>query len=340
MTRASRWLLLGWALACAFARPAGAAEGSRRSEIAHELASGETFEALAQEYYGDPEFAELLRRHNDARGTGDRSPVVRVPTARIHSVREGDTWSSIAATYWGDPALGRALASQLGVDPGSTPEAGASLQIPGLVEWKIRKGESLAVVSRHLYGTPDRTRQIAGLSAISEPSRVRVGDRVRAPFLVHARVSEAGSLPDTDRGPDDPAPVPPPISPPAQATGPGTDGPSAPVPVAEPVSATPSSLTEEDRHTLRSGVNAYLEGSYEEALERLEEIRGSVLARGDDGERTLLLRHLVFLYVAFDRLDDACGPYLALRRIDPEGSLDPDEVSPKVRSAVASCGDP
>lgn len=271
---------------------------------------------------------------------------MRVPTARVHPVREGDTWSSIAGTYWGDPALGRALALQLGVDPGSLPEVGASLQIPGLVEWRIRKGESLAVVSRHLYGTPDRTRQIAALSEISEPSRVRVGDRVRAPFLVHARVSEAESTgetespPDSDRGPDDPAPSPPPISAPAEATGPGTDGPTAPRPVAEPVSAPPSSLTEEDRRTLRSGVNAYLEGSYEEALERLEAIRRSVLAQGDDGERALLLRHLVFLYVAFDRLDDACGPYVALRRIDPEGSLDPDEVSPKVRLAVAGCGEP
>jgi hypothetical protein len=345
MTRASRWAWVAVTLASGLLASARAESPARGSEIAHVRAEGETLERVAGDYYGDSGFADLIRRHNEALGADAHARTVRIPTARVHSVGDGDTWASLAQTYWGDPALGPTLARQLGAEPDAPLESGASLQIPGLVEWRLRRGETLAQVSRTLYGTADRAGEIAALSGIANPNRLGVGARVRAPFLVHARVHK------------DPAATPPvPPAPPQPETG-VAKGPEAAVvptdlrgdPPSEPaqVATSPplleppaSALSPEDRQALRIGVNGYLEGSYESALEQLESVRASVLARGSDAERAQLLHHLVLLYVAFDRPDDACGPHLALQRIDPAQSLDPDQVSPKVRVAVERCREP
>ena len=84
-------------------------------------------------------------------------------------------------------------------------------------------------------------------------------------------------------------------------------------------------------------VGAYLDGSYDRALEELETLRPGVLESGQRGEQELLLTNLVYLYVAFDRPNQACETFGELRTLDPQVQFDEDLVSPKIRRLVERC---
>ena len=114
----------------------------------------------------------------------------------------------------------------------------------------------------------------------------------------------------------------------------------APGPVTRPVpvaSAPPNASAKGLKKSLRRAINVYLEGRYDDALTQLEELRPRVLARGSRSEQLLLLEHLTFVYVAFDRVKDACDGYRALLQLEPNFRWNGDRVSPKILRLVATC---
>ncbi len=225
-------------------------------------------------------------------------------TVREHRIAEDDIRASLADRYWGDARLGPGLAHFAAVDEAHTLPVGEVLSVPFLVDHEVRRSETLVRVSRAYYGTPRHAAALASLNGIGEPDRLRVGRRIRVPVF---EPRSAAPLAD--------APVLQPAAP--RRAAPKARGPHA--------------------RELRQAVNTLLDGGFDAALTRLEELRAGVLAQDTRDERLLLLRALVFAYVAFERQADACNAYRAFRELDPDTDWDPELVSPRILDAVADC---
>ncbi|MFQ5512894.1 MAG: LysM domain-containing protein [Myxococcota bacterium] len=297
----TRWLVLLTLFAAA--SPAGSRELVYRPE------KGETLESLARRFYGDEDLAILLRVYNGLE-PGQSSPSVelRIRVADRHRVTEGETWSGLADRYWSDASLHRSLAELVAGDPQAPPRKGETLVIPALAPYPLGPGETLAAVSRRIFGDSAHAELLARLNGVSDPRRLQVGTILHVPVWPPADAGKSpATLPDVA------------ASPPQEAgTGRGTQAPS---------------LSSQLRHA----VNAYLDGSYQAALKKLEALRPTILEKGRRAEQTLLLRHLVFVYAAFDRREEACKSYGKLKEIDPELHWSRDEVSPKILGLLESC---
>ncbi len=226
---------------------------------------------------------------------------------RQHVVRIGDTWSELAQRYWGNARLAPELAhfaapKQEKLRPGQT------LRIPGLGEHRIAAGETLLGISRG-YGGGDRfahARALASINQIRNARALKVGQRIRVPVFEPVKEAQLPAVSLTPKTRQE---------------------------------SNPSAKTRDESLSdgLRFAINAYVDGSYETALARLEKLRTPVLATGSVEERVRLLRTLVYLYVAYDRLNDACATDLGLRAIAPGENWDGDLVSPKVVDALRRC---
>lgn len=307
MTRATRRALGGvLVLTLALAAPA------QSREITHRVAPGETLSDIAKQYYGSTERARILQLYNRLESLQIQAGRdLRIPLVDEHSVAAGETWSDLAERYWGDATLHRELARATAGGSRATLRSGQKLIIPVLVPYRLQRGETLVAVARRFFGRPDQAQSLARINGIRNPRRLQVGERLLIP---RSDLSLARRIPAR----------------PARA--PETPSVSAPPPPKRPAAEPPNFGGE-----LRRAINSYLDGNYQGALEKLEEVRPRVLARGRAAERKLLLRHLIFVYTAFDRQADACTSYRALLQLDPQFDWDPDEVSPKILGLVARC---
>ena len=289
-----------------------------RSQVMHRIERGDTLGLLAERYYGDASLADLIAGHNRIEGRLEPGIEIRLPSASRHEVARGESWSDLAARYWGDAALGRSLARWCGSEGDSEPGAGTVLTIPALVRHRLAPGETLIGLARRFYRDPDRAQDLGRLNRVDEPRRLHAGRELRIPLLASVRDApvQAGSPASRDR---------------SIASEPPPPGPSA-----SEVASGPA-LQTELFPGLMAAVNAYLDGSFEDALIRLEAQRSRVLAAGSDNERGLLLRYLMYSYVAFERNDAACDAFAALREIADPPDLDPEIVSPKIREVLRHC---
>jgi hypothetical protein len=273
------------------------------------LAPGESLEQLAERIYGDPMRAAVLRAHNRLpAGPPEPGAMLEAPVSETVWVGAGDSWSSLAKEHWGDARLARDLARLVSGDADAKLPVGATIQLPVFVEERLGRGDTLAALSRRHYSTSARADLLLRVNGIRNARRLQVGAKIRVPVVL----SEAGLQAEQPLGP--PAPRQPDVAAPAAAAAGG--------PFEVP---------------LRDAIHAYLEGSYDRALEELEELRPGVLANGSRQDQELLLSHLVYLYVAFDRPDRACETFSGLRRLDREIRFDEDLVSPKIRRLVERC---
>ena len=315
--------LAGAAAAWLLAAPPAGAE-----EVVHAVEQGETLSDLAQRYWGEAGWAELLRTHNGLQTrSAPRGTKIRIPVASEHRVGPGETWASIAKRALGDAAFGRLVARLNGRDPAVRPKAGETIRIPVLVDYRLGRGETLASLSRRfLTGTGDWP-LLAKLNGIENPSRLRAGTRLRIPVVPRSRPPDSPAALPKDK--PRPAPVAPaPVSAPPERA-------SEPLPAAPPPHAkkTPARV----KAILQAGVNAYFEGRYEEARDQMEALRPEMNVRGSTGDRVELLEYLTLVHVAFDDGEAACRTYRALRAVDPEQRWDPVRVSPKVSRTTSLC---
>jgi LysM repeat protein len=284
-----------------------------RAQVLHRTEPGETLSELAQRYYGDASFADLIAAHNKLARDPQPGVELRLPSASRHTVARRESWNDLAARYWSDASLGPALARWCGFDPAAPPAVGSVIEIPALFTYRLKPGETLVGLARRFQRDPSRGVLLAELNRVPDPKYVHAGRELRIPVM--ASVREAGETASKSAS-----------EPPASASKPSRDVASGP-PRSDPA------LTPD----LMSAVNAYLDGDFEAALSQLEQQRPKLLAKGSDSERKLLLRYLIFSYVAFERNDAACDAYAALRGIERKPDLDPELVSPKIRDALARC---
>jgi hypothetical protein len=277
--------------------------GASRAQLLHRVGPGDTVRALSLRFYEDARFAELISAHNGLRAEPKPGTELRIPSASRHEVRRGESWSDLAARYWSDAGLGSALAQWCGAERDSAPQPGQRLTIPALVNYRLRPGETLAALSRRFYGGPQRAESLARLNRTRNANRLRAGHLLRIPLLAAAQGVEENE----------------PVA--------RRDVAAAPSEARDPAPAA----------DLQNAVNAYLDGSFEQALEKLEQLELRIRRSGSVAEQRMVLRYLVFSYVAFDRDDAACDAFARLRKVEPDPDLDPELVSPKIRGVINRC---
>jgi nucleoid-associated protein YgaU len=290
----------------------------------HRVQAGETLAAIATRRYGDASLADVLAAHNGLAGAPAAGTELRLPSGSRHTVTRGESWEDLAARYWDDAALGPVLAAWLGAGSGPAPAPGSSVEIPALFTYRLKPGETLVGLARRHYRDVSRAQLLARLNALRDPDRVPAGRKLRVPIAARLLADDA-LVQNASATPVQSVAAKSGVMTPSQ---PGPDVASRPGPrsTPDPVSA-----------ALMTAINAYLDGSFETALEQLEAQRSRVLAEGSPEERKVLLQYLIFSYVAFDRDDAACDAYAALRKVERPPRLSPELVSPKIRDALATC---
>jgi LysM repeat protein len=300
------------------------------SEIVHRVEPGETLTDIARKQWGEPGWAELLRTHNDLGVQPLREgQELRIPTPEERIAEEGDSWGALARLTLGDAVLGPVLAELNGLPSDEPPPVGATILVPAIAVYRLQRGETLAAVARRfLSGTGD-WKLLARLNQFGNPHALAPGTKVKIPLPTRAAstktpseqsappaATKATPAPSVKRAAPEPDP-----KPHVGARGPAV--PEAPPPRFE--------------EAIRVGVNAYLDGRYEEARDELEKLRPEVERQGSPEERRTLLEYLTRVYVAFEDVERACDAYAALHAADPEHSWNRDRISPKVIRLTSLC---
>jgi len=305
-------------------------------ERAHVVRSGESASAIAERSYGDSRLGTLLLAFNGRRGTTIHAgETLRLPYSDVHRVRSGDSWSALTRRYLGSSTAWQAVAELNGLAPDQPLRVGQELVFPVVLEHRLERGATLAVLAERYYGDATRGRLLQEFNRLEDPRRLAVGATVRVPLTsLRLRRSDAPAPVPT------PAPAPqPPVARAAVAT-------PSPTPVATP---SPTELVVEAQQPapvsyymteLAAAEGAFRRAEFESALTLLEELREPVSLGGTPAERRELLRLLSFVYVAFDNEEEACAAYGALTRLDGAPTLDPDLVSPKIRALLSACVSP
>lgn len=103
------------------------------------------------------------------------------------------------------------------------------------------------------------------------------------------------------------------------------------------------------REAVRDAIEAYGEGEYEFALNRLREAESApAFAQLAAAERVVIHKYIAYCEVAFERRDAAKAAFLSALAIDPGLEFDVDKVSPKIlevfreakRESSAALGSP
>jgi LysM repeat protein len=285
-----------------------------RSQVLHRTEPGETLGDLAKRYYGDPSLADLIAAHNGLGTKLQPGVELRLPGASRHTVVPGESWDDLAARYWSDARLGPTLASWFGDT--SDPQVGANLEVPALFGYRLAAGETLVGLARRFYRDITRADLLARLNRVDDPKHLHAGRKLQIPVVAWLEEMDGAASRVASRGPE-PAP---------SASSSSHD-----------VAAAPSRSDPDLARDLMRAVNAYLDGDFEGALSQFENQRKRVLTRGTEDQRKLLLRYLIFSYVAFDRDDATCQTYAALRQLERPPRLEPELVSPKIRDALGRC---
>ena len=269
------------------------------SDITHRVASGESASSIAARYYADHDLADALLGYNGKSGTVIRAgESLRIPICDEHVVVAGDSWSALAQRYLGRADGWPAVAMLNGLSPEQSLRVGQHLTFPVVLDHALRPGETLAVLAQRFYGNPKRSGVLRRFNVIDDPRRLSVGQSVEIPLVVFRAASR----------PVDPAPAPVPAPPPRRFTG-----------------------------ELHSVALAVAEGEFEDAADRIGEVRDDVTRMGTSAEQVELWRLLAMVSVARDEAERACQAYDALIDLQADWSPDPDLVSPKVRDVLSRC---
>jgi LysM repeat protein len=316
------------------------------AERTHTVQRGESASSIAKHYYGSYEVSDLLLRFNGKSSSVIRpGEKLRVPVCEIHRIRSGDSWSGIAKRYLGKPNAYRAIATLNGIAPEKPLRIGDEIVIPVILDHPLKRGETLAALSKRFYGDANSSRLLQTFNQIDDPRDLSVGQTIRIPLVSFrsrgsAAETRTPSVAKAERADPTAAAAPrksekreaKPEPQPAKPTAKVEPKPAAKV-EAKPAPAGPSRLAGE----IRTASEAFANGDYDRARGLLESLRDRAAGEGTETERADFWRLLAFVYVAFDLPDEACAAHRSLVRTSAETKLDPDLVSPKIRQTLAQC---
>ena len=314
----------------------------------HEVGAGESVSSIAKHYYGSYEPAPLVLQFN-----GKTTHLIRageklqVPYCDVHRVKAGDTWSALSERYVGRPSAYRGIALMNGLAARQPLQIGQTLIMPVAMPYQLARGDTLRSVAERFYGEPALAAALQAFNEIDDPRRLSVGQAIDVP-LVTLRLQKKTA---PTRKAEQPAPKP--TLPTAEKTAPPASKP-APQPVQqapEPKPLVPEVVQREPEPApakkpaprfhaeIQEARQDFYRGEFERARDRVELLRTPVDTEGTPAERAELLRLQAFVYVAFDLPEQACSAYRSLVELSPSMRLNPQLVSPKIRSTLAACQD-
>ena len=292
--------------------------GALAGERIHTVTSGETLGFIAHLYYGDQARAGFLQGVNGKTSSVIRpGEKLRVPYSEVHTVRRGDSWSGLSKRYFGDAMLYPVLAGLNGTVSERALRIGERLQIPAVLDHELKRGETLAILAERFYGDPRKGRLLAQFNGVDDPRRLPIGAPLRIPVL---------SLPLAPAEEE-----PPPVRAKRQASPePSETEPQPPEPVVETASRPSSFATE-----LNAAASAIRSGEFGAARRQLQSLLEPITRVGTPAARDEHRLLLASVWVAYDRPEEACRAYGE----GGVGELDPNLVSPKIRTVLAGCRD-
>lgn len=278
------------------------------AEQAHTVVPGESAGSLAKKYYGNKDLGDLLLRFNGKPGKvihpGEK---LTIPSCTVYRAKAGDSWSVLAKRHLGRAGAAPVLAELNGHASGEPLRAGTRIVLPVVLHHTLTRGETLSVLAERYYGDPKKAAIVKEFSRIDDAKRLAVGTVLEIPLVAFVRPEPA---PPAEKEKVEVAVAPPPPPPPDM---PKFDG------------------------ALAAAGQVFTDGEYDRARETLESLRESVARDGSVADRREWSRLMAFVYIALDRDRDACAAYRSSPPLAGPPNLDPDLVSPRIRTALTAC---
>lgn len=319
----------------ALAIAAGPVSTAPQRGVIHKITDkGETYEDLAEHYYGKRHLAAQLRLFNRRAEPLGRGTTIIIPTYSLVPVKPKQTLKEFAEQNLADPARADYLAElhDLRGKEKVTPKPGTRLKVVQSLKHLVRPGESLKTIARLYYRDAggDRIKLLVLYNKMSNAA-VKTGMSIRIPLdgpeFNHAVVSARAKRP-FERANETPAPV-------------------ASTLVKRKINPTP---IERDPPATVSNANEAAgkerpPPAFDEAMETIERAcdDGEYAACESDAHKLIegapslpatskveLYRLRACALVAMGRVDESKESFRALLKLDPEYDLDLYRTSPKI----------
>ncbi len=280
-----------------------------------------------------------------------------------HTVKEGESLTGIAKRYYGSDERYIILSEYNNIPNPKKIEAGLKLAIPKSLKYKIKKGDSLALIAKKFLDNKDRYRLLMEINDIKDPKAVSIDQIIKIPAKIPYTVKKGETLAviaekfygDIKKYTliasynfiSDPKTLEPGqklIIPIAdleiiESKAKKTDEKKVVKALSEkPVSKnniekkeiakTETPQKEEGQQFLKKGMESYFKGRYDEAVAEIN----TALEKGLKEKEDMLKAHrfLAYTYVAKEEKDEAKRQFKKALELDPKMELDPVYVSPKI----------
>ena len=305
-------------------------------EKIHLVSPGDSASKIAKIYYGSFRATDALLVYNDRSSTrlsaGDR---LKVPFCPRHRVRAGDTWSALTERYLGQGEAYDTVARLNGLSSRAPLQVGQEIVFPVVKRHRLRRGETLDRLSERFMGSTVFADVLARFNGVDDPRRLVVGTELRVPMMDFVPLGREGKHAVARKVPAKDAAAPATKKAGSTKTTGATKKTAATK--SRPKSATPKAPRFATK--LERAMEDYESGRYAEAFNAFRQMERVVDRQGTDAERSTLWRGLTFVYVAYDRGEDACAAYRRWCEVGGAPRLDPDRISPRIRQQIRGCSD-
>lgn len=300
----------------------------------------ESYEDLAEYYYGKRYLALHLRLFNGRAEPLDRGATIIIPTYSLVPVKRGQTLQAFAEANLNDPGRAEYLAElhALKGRDRQNPKPGLKLRIVQSLKHVVRPGETLRSIARAYYRdvSSERLKLVILYNKLSSGT-VKSGAALRIPLdtnefnreavLVRAKRPFERGAPVAEASPKSSEPPPPALTSAKPGVRRARPRPETAIARAEPDRPPPPPRrTDDDLEDLERLCG---DGDYKGCEERARQVLESAPASAVSG-RVEVLRLRAVALVALGRNEDSKAAFRQLLKLDPEYDLDLYRTSPKI----------
>ena len=113
---------------------------------------------------------------------------------KFHTVRQGESLSSISAAFYGDKTRFNYIALYNSIKNPATIMPGYRLKLPYSDYVTLRKGESISLLAKRIWGNSRMFPVLGKLNGITRPESVSVGTSLAVPVLIPYRLGQGETL--------------------------------------------------------------------------------------------------------------------------------------------------